>query len=179
MDEDEIEAAEGQGVEGIPKLMEGLQKALDAKEEDTAEAILDACLRLSSDASVCDKLGADYLASTLANTLQVMIEEAVVIEVLLAVLVKVLKTQANQDAFATATNIENLMQAMKTHAEGEETLIEYSCLVIEKLAKDNAAVGTLLMEKGVEEQLTAAESIITNVRNKKYVGQARAALKLA
>ena len=35
MEEEEIEVAEEQGAEGIPKLMEGLQSALDEKEEDT------------------------------------------------------------------------------------------------------------------------------------------------
>lgn len=178
MDEDAIEAAEGQGAEGIPKLMEGLQSALDDKEEDTAEAILDACLRMSSSSEVCEKLGDNYLATTLTTALTVMLEEAVVIEVLLAVLVKVIKTKSQQDAFGTESTITALLQAMTTHSEGEETLIEYACLVIEKLAQDNDAVGKVLKEKGAEAQLTAAESIITNVRNQKYVGQARAALKL-
>jgi len=179
MDEDQIEAAEGQGGEGIPKLMKGLQSALDENDAESAEAILDACLRMSSSGSeVCDQLG-EYLGTTLANALTVMMEEAVVIEVLLAVLVKVIKTPAHQASFGTPANIQQLMKAMTTHSEGEETLIEYACLVIEKLAQDNEAVANLLKENGVEAQLTAAESIITNVRNKKYVGQARSALKLS
>jgi len=178
MDEDQIEAAEGQGGEGIPKLMKGLQSALDENDAESAEAILDACLRMSSSSGVCDQLG-EYLGTTLANTLTVMMEEAVVIEVLLAVLVKVIKTPAHQAAFGTPANIQQLMKAMTTHSEGEETLIEYACLVIEKMAQDNEAVGKRLQENGVEAQLTAAESIINNVRNKKYVGQARSALKIS
>jgi hypothetical protein len=179
MDEDQIEAAEELGAEGIPALMEGLKGALsNEKDEEVAESILDACLRMSSSTDVCETLR-EYLSDTLSNALQVMVEEAVVIEVLLAVLTKVIHSEASQTAFGSESNIKQLMLAMSTHSDGEETLIEYACLVIEKLAQNNECVQKILLAQGVENQLKAAEDIITNVRNKKYVSQARAALKLA
>jgi len=178
MEDEQIEAAEEQGANGIPALMEGLQGSLDDNEEDVAESILDACLRMSSSSDVCGKLG-EYLPSTLKNSLKIMLEEAPVIEVLFAVLVRVILSDKDQTAFASEDTVKLLMSAMSTHSEGEETLIEYSCLVIEKLAQDNESVQKMLIDNGAEDQLNKAESIITNVRNKKYVGQARTALKLA
>jgi hypothetical protein len=177
MDDDQIETAEGKGADGIASLMEGLDGALNNTDEELVEAILDACLRMtSSSADVRASLGA-YLATTLSKTLRVMMEEAVVIEVLLAILVKTIQSTESQNAFGSNTdNIKQLLTAMDTHAEGEETLIEYACLVIEKLAEDNEVVGTSLSDAGVETRLESAESIITNVRNKKYVDRARDAL---
>jgi hypothetical protein len=178
MDDDQIETAEEQGADGVASLMQGLDGALDDTDEGIAESILDACLRMSSSADVVSSLGRN-VSTTLSRTLRVMMEEAVVIEVLLAVLAKIINSAESQNAFGSSTdNINKLLSAMDTHAEGEETLIEYACLVIEKLARDNEAVRKSLIEAGVEDRLTAAESIITNVRNKKYVGQARDALNL-
>lgn len=177
MNEDQIEAAEEQGPDGIPALMEGLNDALDNNEEEVAESILDACLRMSSSTDVCDKLG-NYLAGPLSKTFKVMMEEAVVMEVMLAVLTRVITSQPTQMTFGSEENIQLLLSVMSTHKEGEETLIEYACLVIEKLALDNQETQKILLTHGVKDQLEAAQDIITNVRNKKYVGQARAALKL-
>jgi hypothetical protein len=178
MDDDQIETAEGQGADGVASLMQGLDGALDDNDEEMTESILDACLRMSSSADVVASLGKN-VSTTLSRTLCVMMEEAVVIEVLFAILAKIINSAESQNAFGSSTNnINKLLSAMDTHAEGEETLIEYACLVIEKLARDNEAVRKSLIEAGVEDRLTAAESIITNVRNKKYVGQARAALNL-
>eukprot|EP00545_Synedropsis_sp_CCMP1620_P010068 CAMPEP_0119015462 /NCGR_PEP_ID=MMETSP1176-20130426/11072_1 /TAXON_ID=265551 /ORGANISM="Synedropsis recta cf, Strain CCMP1620" /LENGTH=181 /DNA_ID=CAMNT_0006968757 /DNA_START=20 /DNA_END=565 /DNA_ORIENTATION=+ len=178
MDDDEIETAEGQGADGIASLMKGLESALDDTDEALAETILDACLRMLSSSTVVASLG-PYVSTTLSKTLRIMMEEAVVIEVLLAILTKTIKSTKSQNAFAGSSsddNIKQLLVAMDTHAVGEETVIEYACLVIEKLAEDNEVVGTKLSDAGVEARLTAAESIITNVRNKKYVDQARDAL---
>eukprot|EP00978_Attheya_sp_CCMP212_P008954 scaffold21143_cov53-Attheya_sp.AAC.7 len=185
MDDDQIETAEGQGVTGISALMKGLESALDDTDEEIAESILDACLRMSSSAddAILSCLGG-YISTTLSKTLHVMMEEAVVIEVLFAVLAKIINSSESQKAFcssnnnSTNNNIDGLLKAMDNHAQGEETLIEYACLVIEKLAWENSSVGASLLNAGVEERLQAAEVIITNVRNKKYVVQARAALKL-
>lgn len=176
MDDDQIEAAEEKGADGIASLMKGLEGALNESDEEIAESILDACLRMSSSVDVRASLAA-YLSTTLSKTLRVMMEEAVVIEVLFAILVKIIQSTESQNAFGgTNENIKNLLTAMDTHTEGEETLIEYACLVIEKLAEDNENVGTSLSDAGVEARLEAAKSIITNVRNKKYVDRARDAL---
>lgn len=176
MDDDQIEAAEEKGADGIVSLMKGLEGALSESDEELAESILDACLRMSSSVDVRASLAA-YLSTTLSKTLRIMMEEAVVIEVLFAILVKIIQSTESQNAFGgTNENIKNLLTAMDTHAEGEETLIEYACLVIEKLAEDNENVGTSLSDAGVEARLEAAKSIITNVRNKKYVDRARDAL---
>jgi hypothetical protein len=47
------EATEEQGTEGIPALIEGLKGALN---EEVAESILDACLRISCYMDVREKL---------------------------------------------------------------------------------------------------------------------------
>lgn len=178
MEDDQIEAAEEKGVAGIQTLVDGLNQALDDEDPEIAEAILDACLRMSSSSKdVCKKLG-EFLSTTFSDALEKMMEEAVVIEVLLAVLVKAITTESNQIAFGgTETNVQLLLRAMSIHGEDkEETLVEYGCLVIEKLAQDNELVQQLLLSNGVARHLKSAETIITNVRNKKYVRQARAAL---
>jgi predicted transcriptional regulator with HTH domain len=178
MDDDQIETAEGLGAAGVASLMTGLASALDDTDEEITEAILDACLRLTSSADAKASLGA-HVATTFARVLHVMKEEAVVLEVLFAVLAKIIQSAESQNAFGRdPQNIQGLLTAMDTHAQGEETLLEYTCLVIEALAQDNATVGKSLLTAGVADRLTAAEAIITNVRNKKYVGQARAALPL-
>jgi len=185
MDDDQIEACEEKGAEGIPTLMEGLNDALEQNDDDEIESILDACLRLCSSPSekskVCRKLDC-YLRSTLVNVLEKLIEEAAVIEVLLALLVKVITTRESQNLFGSDSRNNNntiklLIETMSIHeSEGEETLLQYACMLIENLAQGNDACQKKLIEHGVNERLTVADSAFNNDRNKKYVVQARAAL---
>jgi len=188
MDDDQIETAEEKGIDGVDDLLSGLNAAIAKEDAEVAESILDACLRMSSSTAVAAKLGNSNDTKVLTNVLTTFSEEAVVLEVLFAILVKAIPAAAAEAAasssqiissFGTKEFIEKLFGAMVEHAEGEETLIEYACLVVERLAVDNNdAVGKLLLDAGAKERLDAAEEIITNVRNKKYVGQARKALKL-
>mmetsp|Transcript_32863 Transcript_32863/g.50973 ORF Transcript_32863/g.50973 Transcript_32863/m.50973 type:complete len:186 (+) Transcript_32863:194-751(+) len=183
MDDDQIETAEEKGIDGVDDLLSGLNAAIAKEDAEVAESILDACLRMSSSTAVAAKLGNSNDTKVLTNVLTTFSEEAVVLEVLFAILVKAIPAAATSSqiisSFGTKEFIEKLFGAMVEHAEGEETLIEYACLVVERLAVDNNdAVGKLLLDAGAKERLDAAEEIITNVRNKKYVGQARKALKL-
>mmetsp|Transcript_14091 Transcript_14091/g.20563 ORF Transcript_14091/g.20563 Transcript_14091/m.20563 type:complete len:181 (+) Transcript_14091:73-615(+) len=177
-DEDDIEGFEAKGSEGMKEIMRGLSEICEDEEGDegVAEACLDACLRMKSEEGV----NAELVASipTLALTLEKFMDEATVIEVLFAVLTNVVTKSESQSSFGTESNVKNVIKAMDIHSEGEETLIEYACLLIESLALENEAARIFFIEAGAESRLKMAENVITNVRNQKYVVAARAALKL-
>lgn len=185
MDDDAIEVAEAKGVEGVKDLLNGLSAACndDDKDPDVAEVILDAFLRMMSP-EVGDLLCEPKTFPWIGMVLEAQMEEAAVIEVLFAILTKMITTPEKQDFFKGAADesyssyIPLILKAMEEHSEGEETLIEYACLVIEKIALDHEENVKLFLKGGAEERLKEAESIITNARNQKYVVQARSALKL-
>uniref|UniRef100_A0A7S3VH54 Beta-catenin-like protein 1 N-terminal domain-containing protein n=1 Tax=Chaetoceros debilis TaxID=122233 RepID=A0A7S3VH54_9STRA len=184
MDDDAIEAAEAKGEEGVKDLLNGLSAACndDDKDPDVAEAILDAFLRMMSP-EVGDLLCESKTFPWIGMVIESQMEEAAVIEVLFAILTKIITTPEKQDFFKGADDesysyIPLILKAMKEHSEGEETLIEYACLVIEKIALDHEDNVKIFLKGGAEERLKEAESIITNARNQKYVVQARSALKL-
>ncbi len=60
--------------------------------------------------------------------------------------------------------------------EGEATVFEQLCLLIEVLAQGSAERGTTLKEAGAEDLVTKAMSEIVNERNKAYPANALAAL---
>jgi len=183
MNDDSIEAAEALGgPEGVRQLVEGLEGAVtETKIEEVAEAVLDAILRLSSDAKSPEALASlGKYTNTFAKVLEAFLEEVTVLEVLFAVLHKMIPMSEDPATSfeSSRANIANVLKAMDTHSEGEETLIEYGCQVINAMAKGNDEAAKILIEEGAEERLNAAKKIITNERNQKYVVQARATLKL-
>jgi hypothetical protein len=101
-------------------------------------------------------------------------EEPSVVEVLLALLKNVCK---DGSSFCTTENVALIVQAMTEHEEGEETLMEMACLLVEVLAKGNAVGAKTLIEGGIEDRLNKASTVITNERNHKYVVAAQAALQ--
>eukprot|EP01083_Nonionella_stella_P219773 786892_1 len=136
MDDDAIESAEANGVEGVKDLLNGLSAACndDDKDPDVAEAILDAFLRMMSP-EVGDLLCESTTFPWVGMVLEAQMEEAAVIEVLFAILAKIITTPEKQELFKGAIPL--ILKAMEEHSEGEETLIEYACLVIEKIALDH------------------------------------------
>lgn len=92
MDDDAIEAAEAlAGTSGISKLCAGLSAVTESNDEETAEAILDAILRMSSDIKSPEVLQClrQYQTTVFAKVLEAFLEEVTVIEVLFAVLNKI------------------------------------------------------------------------------------------
>ena len=182
MEDEAIEAAEAlAGSEGISQLVAGLDSSVADNNEESAEAILDAILRMSSDIKSPEVLQslAGHQTTTFAKVLATFLEEVTVIEVLFAVLNKIHMSEDPASSFGSVReNVANVLKAMDTHSEGEETLIEYGCQVINTMALGNEAAAKMLIEEGVEERLSAAKEIITNERNQKYVVQARATLKI-
>mmetsp|Transcript_3670 Transcript_3670/g.6969 ORF Transcript_3670/g.6969 Transcript_3670/m.6969 type:complete len:176 (+) Transcript_3670:19-546(+) len=173
MDDDAIEAAEAlAGSTGAAALLDGLDAIIKEPDEEQAEAVLDALLRMSSDIKSPEVL--TTLASrltTLGGCLSTFMDAAVVVEVLFAVLNKL-----DLKGFGTRDNAENVLKAMDSHSDGEETLVEYGCLVIAKLAATSEEGKGHLIELDAGGMLDRAEGIITNERNKKYVTEARKVL---
>ena len=89
-------------------------------DEEQAEAVLDALLRMSSDIKSPEVLStlASRLSS-LGGCLSTFMDAAVVVEVLFAVLNKL-----DLKSFGTRDNAENVLKAMDSHSDGEETLVE-------------------------------------------------------
>jgi len=103
-------------------------------------------------------------------------EEPSVVEVILAVIKNVAKQEGSAVSFTTPDNVELIVKAMTEHEEGEETLMEYGCLLVEVLAQGNPTGAKILIDGGIEDRLNKASTVITNVRNQKYVVTAQAAL---
>ena len=167
MDDDAIEVAEAS--HNIKALMDGLDAVKDDPDETVAESILDAVLRMSSDIKSPEVLSAlSARIDTLAACLETFIKEAVVVEVLFAVLNKL-----DLGSFGSASgNVKRVLQAMEIHSVGEETLVEYGCLVIAKVAAEEEGRKNCIDQDAMA-MLDMAERIITNERNKKNVTQAR------
>ena len=140
----------------------------------TAEEVLDCLLRMSATKTI-----ASYLTASLplcSSCLSTFMEEPSVVEVLLAVLKNVAKENGSSASFCTAGNAALIVKAMTEHEEGEETLMEMGCQLVEVLAAGNEAGAKILIEAGIEDRLNKASVVITNVRNQKYVVAAQAAL---
>jgi hypothetical protein len=140
-----------------------------------AEEVLDALLRMSATSDIASSLVASL--ALFSSCLHSFMEEPSVVEVLLALLKNVCKQDGSGVTFCTPRNVALIVQAMTEHEEGEETLMEMGCLLVEVLAKGNAEGAKALIEGGIEDRLNKASTVITNVRNQKYVVAAQAALQ--
>ena len=100
-------------------------------------------------------------------------DEPQVVEVALALLAKL--ALANQ-SMCDANLVELVLRVMSENGADEPTLQEQCCLLVKGLGEGCAANSELMRTAGVEAALDAALGKIQNVRNQKYVAEAKAAL---
>ena len=119
---------------------------------DFAEAACDSMLRMTSDSAAC-AAEAESTADACNTTIMVLkgsLKEAAVVEVALALVKSLAKETSNKARFAeSASEVgEAIVQAMRTHSEGEASLQDQACLAIEALATDNYANAAALCAAG-------------------------------
>ena len=180
------EAEEGMDYSTVSELMHAaVEQREDFGEDwaDFAEAACDSMLRMTSDSAACaaEAEAAADACNTAIMVLKGSLEEAAVVEVALALVKSLAKETSNKARFAeSASEIgEAIVQAMRTHSEGEASLQDQACLAIEALATDNYANAAALCAAGAVTAVGAAKELITNERNKPHADNALRALTKA
>lgn len=185
--EDLIEAAEE--ASDVPKLLAIIsmcalrryQKSPDGDDdlESSAEASLDAFYRVVR-GTAADELKLPVgTRANLIRSLKEWREEEAVVEVALGCIAAVGSTPEEKlEQSIGGIDVRPIVAMMQTY-ESESAIQEQACLAIKGLAELSGDLKKrLLAVEGIEGEIKAAEGRITNERNKKYVGQAAAALGL-
>lgn len=163
---DDIDLDETEDYLTVSRLLGGER---DAEE---AESLLDALLRISATADRA-AMGAVSWAPAVACLAEFSPDESQLVEVALALLAKLaLANQKKCDDKGVAL----ILRIMGENGADEPTLQEQCCLLVKGLGEGCAANSQMLLKAGVEAALDAALGKIQNVRNQKYVAEAKAAL---
>jgi hypothetical protein len=145
---------------------------LGNRDAEESESLLDALLRISATADRAE-MGAVSWEPAVACVAEFSPDEPQVVEVALALLAKL--ALANQ-SMCDANLVELVLRVMSENGADEPTLQEQCCLLVKGLGEGCAANSELMRTAGVEAALDAALGKIQNVRNQKYVAEAKAAL---
>jgi hypothetical protein len=155
-----------------------------SNKEDDLEAEmeegLDALLRLSSSAtqSRLDALQAANVCPMIPEAMTKYQDEASIVEVLFGLVRNLSKGDtALRTILGNNVNAALIISCMNTHAEGEATLQEMGCLVIEGLCTDHAAnIESFKLADATTCVTDVATPAITNERHLTYPGRALKAM---
>lgn len=152
-------------------------------DEDVLDEALSAAYRLcvSLPTTSLESVDTAVFSQTMSNCLEKCWEEPSLLEMIFGCIRCFASKNAEmQTELCTDNNLKLLVQALNTHTDGEETVQEQGCLVVEAFARESPANIARIMtpEYKINEVLDRAKELITNERNKKYPMQAREALGL-
>ena len=172
-DEDEVEEAveELEQAEDAASLAAALDYSAQREWEVAAEAAADALNRLAA-RPLDDAEGA---AKAVARALEAFVAEASLVEVLLSCARRLAPAAPDVVAAAAAS----IRAALDEHSDGEATVQEQGCLLVEAVAQAGGAHAAALEEAGLRGAVERARASITNERNKTYPDRALAALDAA
>ena len=174
MSADDVEAMEESGdYASIAVLLASSSGSEDA--EEIAEACCDGLLRLASSADK-EAMGAAAWPAVVRTLEAYSSDSPAVAEVALSVLAKL--APSNQRLFSPSLSAA-LLAAMSENDEGEPTLQEQACLLVQALAENDRENAEALSKAGFAEELERAGTKIVNERNKAYPLRAAAAIKSA
>jgi hypothetical protein len=168
--EEQIEHAEEAG--DTAKLLELIAHCAKHGGDDdwteVAESSLDALYRLAKGGTnITSGLGVVF------SSLEAWEAEDAIVEVGLGCVVSLAKTAQAEEGSLDVGLIMSILQAFPD----ESTIQEQACLAIEGLAlASDKLKGAILAIDGIQDELAAAKTRITNERNKAYPGRAAKAL---
>ena len=171
-----IEKAEEDG--NLSCLVALIKTSMD-QEEDLLEEALSATYRLATSLPTIEfpEDNVAEVAKVICSCCELYMEEAYLIEILLSIIRCFSDKNADlHRLLGVESNLKMVIACMNKHTNGEETVQEQGCLVIESLAKDSSDTVNLLKAHGASEAVNQAAGLITNERNKKYAVQTLAAL---
>jgi hypothetical protein len=174
---EEIERAEEES--SIARLMELVDANID--DEELLEEALSATYRLCVSLPNFDGIDSSKCVATMSASLAKWWEEPSLLEIIFGCIrCLASKSTEMQTMLCSAETVGLVVRCLDTHTDGEETVQELGCLVVEALARGSPANVDCLKqpEFKIGQVLARAEELITNERNKKYPVQAREALGL-
>jgi len=155
--------------------------ASNIEDEDVMDEVLSAAYRVCVSKSDFDGVATTKFCDSMGACLDKWWEEPSLLEMIFGCMRCFAGKNVDMQAKLCTDSIVGLVvKCLGTHIDGEETVQEQGCLVIEALARGNSANVDILKnpEFKIGDVLTQAHELITNERNKKYPLQARDALGL-